>query len=356
MTFSQQNQNAQESDSESQWFEPIDKELNVFNQTVSTPFPTSIPIPAIAIKTTLEEDFADYDGVKRDDLVNVFGNYMLMSHNKFSTKEIMNWIFDEYKIVDWDIVSQDPNLTNPIMNAFAIKINWTLISKRKDLSEETIRLFRDDIKFEFVRIDKLSNEFIKEFIEELDLISILQYQNNLSDDITELLIKNIKWKNICSEFSINDEIIIKFSKQLDWEVLSEYLLFTNNIVSKMRGLIRWEILSKRKLSHNFLKTASSRVDWKLVCQYSNLNDASIHLFKDEFTKNDTWDVIVRYQELSAEILGEFINKFDFELVQQFQQNSVSILVERKMQRRLEIKSTLENELKEIDVALRLLQN
>jgi hypothetical protein len=36
MTFFQQNQNAQESDSEYQFFEPTDKELSVFHHTTQT--------------------------------------------------------------------------------------------------------------------------------------------------------------------------------------------------------------------------------------------------------------------------------------------------------------------------------
>jgi hypothetical protein len=246
MTFSQQNQNAQESES--------DSEFQFFA-------PTSAPTSSIAIQTSSEEDFSDIvDDIKKNDLVTVFGDYMRLSHIKFNTKEIINWIYH-------------------IMNAFALKINWTLISKRKDLSEEP-------------------------------------------------------------------------KKQLDWEVLSRYLLFTNNIVSTMRGLIQWEIFSKRKLSHNFLKTASSRVDWKLVCQYSNLDDTSIRLFKDEFTNNDAWDVIVRYQELSAEILEEFIGKFDFGLVKKFQKKSVAILGAKKLQGSIKIHAILENELKDVVLAVR----
>ena len=75
--------------------------------------------------------------------------------------------------VDWYYISELQKLSEDFIRKFQDKVNWRLISEHQKLSEPFIREFQDRVDWYWISVtQKLSNEFIEEFKYRLDLNKI----------------------------------------------------------------------------------------------------------------------------------------------------------------------------------------
>ena len=114
--------------------------------------------------------------------------------------------------IDWERLSQNPNLPDTFIQYFSHKVNWRLIvthkkldiefirnhlsainkhwdavSRFQNLDESAMREFADLISWDLVsRYQKMSPAFIKEFKNRVNWPYIKKYQNVTSDFIKEM--------------------------------------------------------------------------------------------------------------------------------------------------------------------------
>lgn len=261
-------------------------------------------------------NYDNVNGISRNELLNLFKEYITINFNHLGTKELINWVNDEFDYIDWDAISKK-NMSDSIMYEFKLKLNWKLVSEYCS-NEDTLVKFNDGIYFEFIKVDKLSQKFIKKFLDKLDPIDVLQH--NLDDELINLALKNINWSAIKSPFRLPNKIVINHNDKFDWDVISEFLIFDMGTLREICEKLNWDLVSKRKLTHQFIKIAYLRLNWKLVCQYSTLTDYSIRLFQQYIH----WDVISEHQKLSSDILGAFYDKFNYDIIRQYQKENLSM--------------------------------
>jgi hypothetical protein len=86
------------------------------------------------------------------------------------------------------VSDQKPEPTINI-NRLGIDISWWDISVNHKLSEEFIRKYHHNMEWTWIsKYQHLSNDFIIEFIDEIDNFFVLKYQSHILEE-TKLLIK-----------------------------------------------------------------------------------------------------------------------------------------------------------------------
>jgi hypothetical protein len=109
---------------------------------------------------------------------------------------------------------------------------------------------------------KLSEEFIREFQNELD------------------------WKYICTHQVLSEKFILEFESKLDWTDLSDHQI----------------------LSEDFIRRNKDKLDWNSLIRFQNLSDS----FLIENSKTINWnDYFFNKEDISYKILKKFIGKVDF---------------------------------------------
>jgi hypothetical protein len=77
----------------------------------------------------------------------------------------------------------------PIINHLGIEISWWDVAVNHKLSEEFIRKHHHNMDWAWIsKYQHLSNEFVVEFIDEIDDFFVLKYQTHMLEE-TKLLIK-----------------------------------------------------------------------------------------------------------------------------------------------------------------------
>jgi hypothetical protein len=168
------------------------------------------------------------------------------------------------------------------------KKEWDKISKTRGLSEEFIRENADKVDMLFIsRYQKLSENFIRRHSDKVDWEYISQHQN-------------------LSEFFIRE-----FSNEVDWDGISKFQKLSEKFIREFSPKINWCYISAfQKLSADFIREFSYTVDWTNISRYQKLSPEFIKeyslqipnycwLYKD---KNLKREFILRYTQY--EIIGD----------------------------------------------------
>jgi hypothetical protein len=235
--------------------------------------------------------------------------------------------------------------------------DWSHISKRRELSEEFIRLYQNKLDWFFISMcQKLSESFIREFKHKVNWGMIAKYQNISEDFLREAK----SWygvhqnKNIVSSLKhVDFELISEFpeipvktfqvepvriiknfyknndlnlsnqiAEQEKWENLCEnygclkngYLQNVNygkyipaSFIRDYKEYVNWyEISRKQKLLESFIREFKDKVDWRMISRYQKLSEDFIR----EFQNVVCWYYIFDYQELSDSFIKEFKYKIE----------------------------------------------
>ena len=133
-----------------------------------------------------------------------------------------------------------------------------------NLENEIVKLFKEDKKvgIKFLQTVKLSEEFIIEFAEKL----------------------NLDWFWISANQDLSNEFITKFSHKIDWKALSRYKKFTNQDIDKFKD----------------------KIDWKeLVANNKNLKEDNIKFIINNFTDEIDWESLVKRYKYNTSLYNTF---------------------------------------------------
>ena len=94
--------------------------------------------------------------------------------------------------------------------------DWLDISRFCKLSEDFIREFNNEVKWNYISLKQvLSEDFIREFIDE------------------------IKWYAISKHQILSENFISEFANQVDWWAISRYQKLSNEFLNRFKNDISW---------------------------------------------------------------------------------------------------------------------
>ena len=112
------------------------------------------------------------------------------------------------------------------------KKQWEDISKRKNLSEDFIREFQDEVDWSCISMyQNLSESFIREFQDNVNWWSISMYQK-LSESFIRDFQNKMKWYQISSRQKLSESFIREFKDKVDWGWISVYQKLSENFINE----------------------------------------------------------------------------------------------------------------------------
>ena len=139
-----------------------------------------------------------------------------MDKLEFLNKELNRHLISLDEI-NWIIVSRNIQLSEEFIREFQDKIDWYYISEYQKLSEDFIRKFQDKVDWGYISIcQKLSENFIREFQNKVNWDFISQYQKLSKDFIREFQNK-VNWDNISKYQKLSEDFIREFKLNIDYD-------------------------------------------------------------------------------------------------------------------------------------------
>ena len=144
---------------------------------------------------------------------------------------------------NWTDVSCHKGLTEDFIREFADEVNWFSISHYQHLSEDFIREFKDKVYwFSISEQQHLSENFIREFKDWLDWdwISIRQH---LSEDFIREFKDRVCWYNISTYQRLSEDFIREFKGKVDWAYISKYQRLSKEFIEEFKNWVNMRLIT-----------------------------------------------------------------------------------------------------------------
>ena len=130
------------------------------------------------------------------------------------------------------------------------QFNWSSVSQIRNLSEDFIRKFADNVDWFYIsRSQKLSEDFIREFQDKVD------------------------WKWISYYQTLSEDFIKEFQDKVDWKLISYYQKLSEDFVREFKDKVNWDWISKNQtLSEDFIREFKDKVKWYPIRLNENISD------------------------------------------------------------------------------------
>ena len=281
------------------------------NQTLSEPFIEKYADKAdwykISEHQTLSESFIEkYSDKVIWDLIPQNQTLSEPFIEKFADK--LNWseISEHQKLsesfiekyadkVDWYSISKYQKLSESFIEKYADKLNWERVSENQMLSEEFKQkhwaqlypgLPNPHIEQNNVNVEKENN--------------MTEYEKGLRERIASG--EEIDWEGLSGSKDFNqlsNEFVKEFADELDWGSISEYQKLSESFIEKYADRVDWDWISAvQTLSEAFIEKYSDKVDWKTISRsqtfsylFFNENKDKIdvvNLFLNPMTQKNHW--------------------------------------------------------------------
>lgn len=175
-----------------------------------------------------------------------------------------NFILDH---VDWESVSQDPNISEDFINRYGSRLDWFWLSSNETLSEDCIRENAKFVDWEGLceRDVQLSEDFIRDFQDE------------------------VVWWLISENQKLSEDFIREFSHLVDWRSIEIYQDLSQSFIEEHIDKIELDAIleneSRKNLSDEFiLKNARYVTDINLFKDI--LSDTNFNLLKNLVEVNE----------------------------------------------------------------------
>jgi len=159
--------------------------------------------------------------------------------------------------LDWDYIQTYGLVTEDIIEKYADKMNWSIISMKK-CSTNFLEKHIDKIDFDIIAIyQKLSPKFIDTYKDKLNWIDICMYQPMMPSFIEEHInyLTDPCWINISKYQMLDFDFIMEHADKLNWQIMSVYQnIAYSEILEKYDKEIDWDALSYyQPLSYEIIK-------------------------------------------------------------------------------------------------------
>ena len=134
------------------------------------------------------------------------------------------------------------------------RVDWRMVSKKQNLSEDFIREFADKVSWSIISYSqKLSEDFIREFADKVSW-SIISYYQKLSEDFIREFQDDVAWYFISKYQKISEDFIREFQDKVHWDCISTYQKLSENFIKEFKDKVRWGCISYyQKLSEDFIR-------------------------------------------------------------------------------------------------------
>ena len=172
---------------------------------------------------------------------------------------------------------------------------------------------------------KLSEDFIREYKEKLNLSSVIYHQKVSKDFLREIMLEcdDIFWRNFSSSDSINNTYFNEFKHKIHWtnilddrassitvNEIEKYFYDILNYITE-KNAHTWEKNSLSKypyLTEQFIEKHSDWLDWGFISYYQTLSEKFIEQHKDKID----WYLISERQKLSEKFILKYKNKLNWQ--------------------------------------------
>ena len=147
--------------------------------------------------------------------------------------------------------------------------NWRALSRHNGLTEDFIREFANEVDWCWISTyQNLSEDFIREFADKVDVFYISRYQY------------------------LSEGFIREFAHKVDWFCISKYQHLSEGFIREFKDKVDWFCISKYQyLSEDFIREFKDRVNWYFISECQHLSKEFIDEFKYLLNENviaDSW--------------------------------------------------------------------
>src|SRR5574344_112363 len=133
---------------------------------------------------------------------------------EFLNKEL-NTDYKSINEVNWVCISIYQKLSEDFIREFQDNVDWNCISQSQKLSEDFIREFQNKVYWNWIsQSQKLSENFIREFKNEVNWVCISIYQK-LSEDFIKEFQNKVDWFWISANQKLSEDFIKEFNLKID---------------------------------------------------------------------------------------------------------------------------------------------
>jgi hypothetical protein len=173
------------------------------------------------------------------------------------TNEQLKKIFDNPDDVNWESILNNSEVPEEILRSFSDKI-------------DTPNEYRDSFCWRCLISEKqkLSESFIRDFQDKLDLLKIASHQD-LSEDFIREFKDKFNWKIICCHQKLSENFIREHQDYVNWNQISYHQDLSEDFILEFKDKLNMQsILNKQKVSVEFL---TKKLDLTMVLSNIILN-------------------------------------------------------------------------------------
>lgn len=247
---------------------------------------------SVASKTQILDDDLIYD--------------LLHEHDKYTNRTIVRNLIRYQKM---------SNVNRSIAFSRLKKcVNFTGITSLLSSEIESNILYYDNYELDDGTVKSIPRKFSLEMIELLanDINwSFVSRHIELPEYFIRRYSKKVNWTNICRYQKLSEDFLVEFYEKLDWDYVWRYQNINESAISVLIDLdtvssYKWENISHyQKLSEDFIRMYSDKLDWEDICIYQKLSES----FIDEFSHKVRWDAVYKYQNISGSFINDHYEQF-----------------------------------------------
>ena len=102
----------------------------------------------------------------------------------------------------------------------------------------------------------------------------------------------VDWEKISRESELSEEFIREYADQVDWYCISAYQKLSEDFIREFKDKVNWNYISKyQRLSEDFIREFRYKVNWNYISKYQHLSKEFIEEFNDKLYMNfitDSW--------------------------------------------------------------------
>ena len=169
---------------------------------------------------------------------------------------------------------------------------WRELSAHRYLSEDFIREFKDDVSwYQISMYQRLSEDFIREFVDRVDWGTVSKCQH-LSEAFIREFKDDVCWNWVLISQHLSEDFIREFADRGNWVFISKHQHLSENFIREFKDDVRWYLISMyQRLSEEFIREFKDKVDWVWISECQHLSKEFIEEFNDKLYMNfitDSW--------------------------------------------------------------------
>ena len=200
----------------------------------------------------------------------------IFKHQSLTEEEINNYLKKYENIINenegiWMVISKNQRLSEEFMRNNINKIDLWMVARHQVLSEEFIKefMFKSSKKQnnEVFKFQELSDEFIIENIRYLNFDDGLVKLNRIPKELIKKFKSVLDLNYLLKNSIIEESVLEKYSDDFDWNNILRFQPLSEEFIEKHKEKVNWYELSKNiKMDIKILKKYKYKIQLKVFCK------------------------------------------------------------------------------------------